>query len=124
MARDYDCEVVATAQAGRSGAALIRRLRPHMIFTDIRMPGEDGLTQDVDAMCMAYERAIEDWGGIDLQLLGLGHDGHIGFNEPCDHFPSWTHEVALTESTRRANARFFASETEVPAAAILWAWVR
>ena len=77
----------------------------------------DGLTQDVDAMCMAYERAIEDWGGIDLQLLGLGHDGHIGFNEPCDHFPSWTHEVALTETTRRANARFFASEAEVPAAA-------
>ena len=40
----------------------------------------DSLTQDVDAMCMAYERAIENWGGIDLQLLGLGHDGHIGFN--------------------------------------------
>ena len=54
---------------------------------------------------------------MDLQLLGLGHDGHIGFNEPCDHFPVRTHEVALTESTRRANARFFAGEDEVPTAA-------
>ena len=54
---------------------------------------------------------------MDLQLLGLGHDGHIGFNEPCDHFPVRTHEVALTESTRRANARFFAGGDEVPTAA-------
>ena len=68
-------------------------------------------------MCNGYERTIEELGGVDLQLLGLGHDGHIGFNEPCDHFPVRTHEVALTESTRRANARFFAGEDEVPTAA-------
>ena len=99
-----------------------RRFMQENLFDHISILPEntivpDGLTNDVDKMCMDYERAIEDWGGIDLQLLGLGHDGHIGFNEPCDHFPSWTHEVALTESTRCANARFFASEGEVPHAA-------
>ncbi len=77
----------------------------------------DGLTTDPDAMCAAYERHIEALGGVDLQLLGLGHDGHIGFNEPCDHFPTRTHEVALTDSTRQANARFFGSVDAVPAAA-------
>lgn len=77
----------------------------------------DGLATDVDAMCAAYERRIEDWGGIDVQLLGIGHDGHIGFNEPCDHFPVCTHEVQLTEMTREANKRFFASLDEVPTAA-------
>lgn len=77
----------------------------------------DGLTTDPDAMCAAYERHIEALGGVDLQLLGLGHDGHIGFNEPCDHFPTRTHEVVLTDSTRQANARFFGSVDAVPAAA-------
>ncbi|MDO5111523.1 MAG: glucosamine-6-phosphate deaminase [Clostridia bacterium] len=77
----------------------------------------DGLASDVEAMCMAYERRIEDWGGVDIQLLGIGHDGHIGFNEPCDHFPLWTHEVALTEMTRNANKRFFDSLDDVPTAA-------
>ncbi len=77
----------------------------------------DGLASDVEAMCMAYERKIEALGGVDIQLLGIGHDGHIGFNEPCDHFPLWTHEVALTEMTRTANKRFFASLDEVPTAA-------
>lgn len=77
----------------------------------------DGLTQDVAAMCRAYEEQIEVWGGVDLQLLGLGHDGHIGFNEPADHFPLTTHEVELEEITRQANKRFFASIDEVPTAA-------
>ena len=77
----------------------------------------DGLASDVEAMCMAYERKIEDLGGVDIQLLGIGHDGHIGFNEPCDHFPLWTHEVELTEMTRNANKRFFDSIDEVPTAA-------
>lgn len=99
-----------------------RRFMQENLFDHIAILPEntmvpDGLTDDVEKMCMDYERAIEDWGGVDLQLLGLGHDGHIGFNEPCGHFPSWTHEVALTESTRRANARFFTSEDEVPRAA-------
>ena len=47
----------------------------------------DGLATDPEAMFAAYEQQIEAWGGVDLQLLGIGHDGHIGFNEPCDHFP-------------------------------------
>ena len=78
----------------------------------------DGLAADIPAMCLAYERQIEDWGGVDIQLLGIGHDGHIGFNEPCDHFPVMTHEVKLTEMTREANKRFFSSIDEVPIAAI------
>lgn len=99
-----------------------RRFMQENLFDHISIRPEntyvpDGLTTDVTAMCTAYEQTIEELGGVDLQLLGLGHDGHIGFNEPCDHFPVRTHEVALTESTRQANARFFASEAEVPAAA-------
>lgn len=77
----------------------------------------DGLAEDVEAMCAEYERKIEDMGGVDIQLLGLGHDGHIGFNEPCDHFPKMTHEVELTAMTREANTRFFNSIDEVPTAA-------
>ena len=78
----------------------------------------DGLATDVPAMCQAYEHRIEDLGGVDIQLLGLGHDGHIGFNESCDHFPVMTHEVQLTDMTREANKRFFASLDEVPTSAI------
>ena len=78
----------------------------------------DGLATDIPAMCEAYEHQIEDWGGVDIQLLGLGHDGHIGFNEPCDHFPVITHEVKLTEMTREANKRFFDSLEDVPTSAI------
>lgn len=77
----------------------------------------DGLTEDVDAMCAAYEAQIEAWGGVDLQLLGIGHDGHIGFNEPDDHFPAMTHEVKLAEMTIEANKRFFDSIDDVPKAA-------
>ena len=88
-------------------------------------PGESGMvycstrrqTEDVAAMCQAYEKQIEEWGGVDLQLLGIGHDGHIGFNEPTDHFPAMTHEVELEEITRQANKRFFNSIDEVPTAA-------
>jgi glucosamine-6-phosphate deaminase len=54
-----------------------------------------------------YEENIENCGGIDLQLLGMGHNGHIGFNEPDTPFESLTHIVELTESTIKANARFF-----------------
>ncbi len=77
----------------------------------------DGLAEDVDAMCAEYERKIDAMGGVDIQLLGIGHDGHIGFNEPCDHFPVATHEVELEEITREANKRFFNSIDEVPTAA-------
>ena len=77
----------------------------------------DGLATDVEAMSAAYEAQIEAWGGVDLQLLGMGHNGHIGFNEPQDTFPTRTHEVKLADRTREANKRFFASLEEVPTAA-------
>lgn len=74
----------------------------------------DGTNSDAAAECARYEKVIEDLGGVDLQLLGLGHDGHIGFNEPCDHFDKTTHCVDLTEMTIEANKRFFASIDDVP----------
>lgn len=72
---------------------------------------------DIDAAPL-YDEAIEAAGGIDLQLLGIGNDGHIGFNEPGTPFGSKTHHVKLTEMTRQANKRFFNSIDEVPTHAI------
>lgn len=74
----------------------------------------DGLEADSDKACQAYNDIIAGCGGIDLQLLGLGHNGHIGFNEPADEFEKETHCVDLTESTIEANKRFFASDADVP----------
>ena len=74
----------------------------------------DGSMEDAQAACDAYEQAIAQAGGVDLQLLGLGHNGHIGFNEPCDSFPVTTHCVELTESTIQANSRLFDSADDVP----------
>lgn len=78
----------------------------------------DGLAQDPAAECARYDRVIDSLGGIDLQLLGIGHNGHIGFNEPCDEVPLGTHLVDLTASTIDANKRFFASEADVPRQAL------
>ena len=74
----------------------------------------DGLEPDAQKACDDYNRIIAQSGGIDLQLLGLGHNGHIGFNEPSDVFIKETHCVDLTERTIEANKRFFASEADVP----------
>lgn len=74
----------------------------------------DGTIEDAEEACRSYEEIIAATGGVDLQLLGLGHNGHIGFNEPDEVFPKLTHCVDLTESTIQANARFFASREEVP----------
>lgn len=74
----------------------------------------DGLEEDKEKACQDYDEIIRSHGGIDLQLLGLGHNGHIGFNEPGDSFAKTTHCVTLAESTVAANARFFASASEVP----------
>ena len=74
----------------------------------------NGLEPDADKECKDYDAIIEKSGGVDLQLLGLGHNGHIGFNEPCDIFPCGTHCVDLTPSTIEANKRFFESEADVP----------
>ena len=78
----------------------------------------DGLAGDAELECARYEQAVAALGYPDLQLLGLGRNGHIGFNEPCDRFPVTTHLVDLAESTIEANARFFASAGDVPRQAI------
>lgn len=74
----------------------------------------DGLEPDSDKACADYNNTIEQSGGVDLQLLGLGHNGHIGFNEPCDEFEKLTHCVDLTASTIEANTRFFDNADDVP----------
>ncbi|MBR2353585.1 MAG: glucosamine-6-phosphate deaminase [Clostridia bacterium] len=74
----------------------------------------DGTAKDTDAFCQAYEEKIDAMGGIDMQLLGIGRNGHIGFNEPDGELIPFTHLTALTPSTIVANARFFASEADVP----------
>jgi len=74
----------------------------------------DGLAQDPAAECVRYDHLISDLGGIDLQLLGIGHNGHIGFNEPDEAFGKMTHQVRLNERTVEANARYFASADEMP----------
>lgn len=74
----------------------------------------NGMEPDAAKACADYNRIIREVGGIDLQLLGLGHNGHIGFNEPSDTFEKETHCVDLAESTIEANKRFFASADMVP----------
>ena len=74
----------------------------------------DGTEADSAKACRDYDQIIKQVNGIDLQLLGLGNNGHIGFNEPSDHFSSGTNCVDLTPSTIEANKRFFASEADVP----------
>lgn len=74
----------------------------------------DGMEPDSDKACRDYNEIIASVGGVDLQLLGLGHNGHIGFNEPGMAFEAETHCVSLTESTMKANQRFFASMEDVP----------
>ena len=74
----------------------------------------DGLAADPQAECQWYNKVIRDMGGIDIQVLGIGRNGHIGFNEPGNAFELETHVVDLTESTIEANARFFSSRDEVP----------
>ena len=77
-----------------------------------------GTAADPEAECRAYDERIAALGGIDVQLLGVGPDGHVGFNEPDDAFTAGTHVVRLEASTIDANARFFASRDEVPRQAL------
>lgn len=74
----------------------------------------NGLAEDPEEECKRYEKLIHDLGGIDMQVLGMGHNGHIGFNEPGEAFATDTHCVNLQERTIEANKRFFASREEVP----------
>ncbi len=78
----------------------------------------NGCAEDIEAEGEAYDKLIASLGGIDIQLLGIGYDGHIGFNEPAEFFTAETHKVELDESTIDANARFFASREDVPKSAV------
>ena len=78
----------------------------------------NGLAEDAEAECTEYDEIVEALGYADLQLLGIGHNGHIGFNEPDSVFTKATHVVDLTDSTIDANTRFFANRDEVPRQAL------
>jgi glucosamine-6-phosphate deaminase len=86
----------------------------HLNVAKERIHIPNGLATDVPAECAAYETAIRAAGGIDLQILGIGTDGHIGFNEPSSSLASRTRIKTLTERTRSDNARFFGSVEAVP----------
>ena len=93
------------------------------LFRHIDIPVEqthipNGLANNPEEECLQYERKIEENGGIDLQILGIGRNGHIGFNEPGTPFSAKTHVVELTESTREANSSFFDSKDQVPTHAL------
>ncbi|MGI6169270.1 MAG: glucosamine-6-phosphate deaminase [Christensenellales bacterium] len=95
----------------------------HNLFRHINIPKHqihvpNGMALDIKAECENYESSINASGGIDLQLLGIGMNGHVGFNEPCDSYVFETHQVALTQSTIEANKRFFPSASDVPRYAI------
>jgi glucosamine-6-phosphate deaminase len=95
-------------------AVIQRAFTAHVDFDPARVNGPDGGADDPVAACAAYEAAIRDAGGVDLQLLGIGSDGHIGFNEPGSSLASRTRLKTLTGQTRADNARFFESIDAVP----------
>ncbi len=100
-----------------------RYFMDHNLFCKINIDRNNtyvpnGCAEDFKAEGENYDNFIKELGGIDLQLLGIGLDGHIGFNEPADAFTAETHAVDLDESTIEANARFFASKDDVPTKAI------
>lgn len=78
----------------------------------------DGIAEDAEAECTSYDAAIAEAGNIDIQVLGIGRNGHIGFNEPGDAFIYGCHVVTLAQSTIEANRRFFESEADVPRQAL------
>ncbi len=95
----------------------------HNLLDHINIPKEntfvpEGNATDLAEACRVYDERIKACGGIDMQLLGIGHDGHIGFNEPGPVFVKETNVVDLTEMTIKANARFFDDENQVPRQAV------
>ena len=100
-----------------------RYFMDHQLFSQVNIPREntflpDGMAQDMEEESRRYEALVASLGGVDLQLLGMGHNGHIGFNEPTDSFPPTVHQVELTESTIQANSRLFDRIEDVPTQAI------
>ena len=96
------------------GAFIRHHLTRHIDLEPDRLFGPDVWADDLDAACRRYEQLLTDLGGVDVQLLGIGSDGHIGFNEPGSSLASRTRIKTLTAATRGDNARFFASLDEVP----------
>lgn len=90
----------------------------HINIDKSRTNVPNGKAEDLLAECTRYDELIASCGGTDLQLLGIGPNGHIGFNEPAETFTAGTHVVKLTDRTRQANARFFSSINEVPTHAL------
>lgn len=93
------------------------------LFDHINIPKENinflnGNADDLEQECIDYEQKIKNMGGIDIQLLGIGSNGHIAFNEPATRFQRWSHVVKLKESTINDNSRFFDSIEDVPTKAI------
>ncbi|MGI6484814.1 MAG: glucosamine-6-phosphate deaminase [Tepidanaerobacteraceae bacterium] len=84
--------------------------------SNIHIP--DGMADDIENFCISYDELIKQTGGIDIQLLGIGRNGHIGFNEPAEELSVPTHLVELTQDTIEANSRFFDSMEQVPKQAI------
>lgn len=129
LARNIDVSQVSTfnldeyvglpAQHPQSYAAYMEHhLLRHLAFDRSRIHVPDGLAHDLPAYCQAYSDTIRDHGGIAMQLLGVGSNGHIGFNEPGTPFDSQCHVVELSERTRIDNSRFFGPNEIVPASAI------
>ena len=130
LVKDYEAGVLSFSDVTSFNLHEYRGLDPqhdqsyryfmeHNLFSHVdieaaRTHVPDGACPDAEAACAAYEQAIAEAGGLGLQLLGLGHNGHIGFNEPAPDFPKYTHCVALTESTINANSRLFDSIDDVP----------
>lgn len=95
-----------------------KQLFDHVNFSAGSTHIPDGLATDVEAECRRYEASIQQAGGIDIQVLGIGRNGHIGFNEPDITFEAGTHQVTLDEQTILDNARYFSSVEAVPKRAI------
>jgi glucosamine-6-phosphate deaminase len=90
----------------------------HLDINEMHTHIPNGAVSDLEDECIRYEKRIKELGGIDLQILGIGQNGHIGFNEPGTPFSSRTHIVTLAQNTREANSRFFKTIDEVPTQAL------
>lgn len=102
---------------GDSAPGSYRRFMQENLFQHVNIPPEnvgflDGRAADLDEECERYEQAIQTAGGIDLMILGIGANGHIGFNEPCDVLPARTHKVTLEEPSRAGNALWFGGDVD------------
>jgi glucosamine-6-phosphate deaminase len=120
--RTFNLDEFVGVDATRPGS--FRRVMDEQLFSAVAIPAHhigflNGTAADLDAECRRYEAAIAAAGGVDVQLLGIGTNGHIGFNEPGDHLVAATHLASLLPATREANAALFGGKvSDVPASAL------